>query len=134
MICPTTWRALLIIAGLALAAAPAAAQLALPGAAPAAPAGAVGPVHKAHKAAARKAENGEKASESDLKSAPGVASIDGRPLLLNGGTGLMQVSGVGDTLQVDKLSLAGESVSDPSQRCIVRIVGEKPIAATSEPT
>jgi hypothetical protein len=28
--------------------------------------------------------------------------------------------------------LAGESVSDPSQRCIVDIVGEKPIEATSE--
>src|SRR5208282_1401901 len=33
---------------------------------------------------------------------------------------------------VDKLRLPGESVSDPSQRCIVDIVGEKPIEATSE--
>ena len=40
MICPTIWRVFLLIGGLALAAAPARAQLALPGAAPAAPAGA----------------------------------------------------------------------------------------------
>jgi hypothetical protein len=51
--------------------------------------------------------------------------------MLNGGTGLLQISGDGDTLQVDKLSLAGEGVSDPSQRCVVNIVGEKPIVATS---
>ena len=63
---------------------------------------------------------------------PGVASIDGRPLMLNGRSGLLQVSGGGQTLQVDKLSLAGEGVSDPSQRCVVTIVGEKPIVATSD--
>src|SRR5262249_12724917 len=32
---------------------------------------------------------------------------------------------------LDKLELAGEGVSDSSQRCVVDIVGEKPIAATS---
>ena len=53
-------------------------------------------------------------------------------MLLNGEDGLLQVSGSGKTLQVDKLRLAGEGVSDPSQRCVVDIVGEKPIEATSE--
>ena len=52
--------------------------------------------------------------------------------MLNGKEGLLQVSGDGKTLEVDKLRLPGESVSDPSQRCIVDIVGEKPIVATSE--
>ncbi len=50
--------------------------------------------------------------------------------MLNGDKGLLQISGRGDALQVDKLSLAGEGVSDASQRCLVQIVGEKPIAAT----
>ncbi len=52
--------------------------------------------------------------------------------MLNGGAGLLQLSGQGQTLQVDKLSLAGEGVSDASQHCVVNIVGEKPIAATSD--
>ena len=52
--------------------------------------------------------------------------------MLNGRDGLLQISGSGETLQIDKLRLPGESVSDPSQRCIVDIVGEKPIEATSE--
>ncbi len=52
--------------------------------------------------------------------------------MLNGKEGLLQISGSGQTLQVDKLRLLGESVSDSSQRCIVDIVGEKPIEARSE--
>ena len=64
-------------------------------------------------------------------SAPDVAGVAGRPLTLNGEAGLLQLSGSGETLQVDKLRFAGESVSDPSQRCIIDIVGEKPIMATS---
>ena len=51
--------------------------------------------------------------------------------MLNGGKGLIQVSGHGDTLQIDKLSLAGEGVSDASQRCVVNIVGATPIVATA---
>ena len=65
-------------------------------------------------------------------SAPDAAAIDGTPLMLNGREGLLQLSGSGGTLQIDKLRLPGESVSDPSQRCIVDIVGEKPIGATGE--
>ncbi len=81
---------------------------------------------------AAKGERHAKAGKSALMSAQGVELVDGRPLLLNGGAGLLQLSGQGDSLQVDKLSLAGEGVSDASQRCVVNIVGEKPIAATSE--
>ncbi len=132
MICPTTWRVFLLIGGVALTASPAPAQLALPGAAAAAPAGTAAAPAKPKKAkSAAKAETGAKAGKPVAKFAPGVASIDGRPLMLNGGMGLMQISGQGQTLQIDKLSLAGEGVADASQRCVVNIVGEKPIVATS---
>ncbi len=131
MICPTHWRLSLLLCGLVLAATPAPAQIVLPGAAPAAPAGAAPAAPKPKKAGGGAAKAARKA-KSAPPAAPGVATIDGRPLLLNGGTGLLQVSGSGKTLQVDKLRLPGESVSDPSQRCIVDIVGEKPIEATSE--
>jgi hypothetical protein len=121
------WRLPLVVCGFVLAALPVRAQTALPGAAPPAPPGAEATVPKAKKSvrAARRAK-------SKPLSAPGAATIDGRSLMLNGKEGLLQVSGSGKTLQVDKLSLPGESVSDPSQRCIVDIVGEKPIVAASE--
>ncbi len=128
MICPSHWRLSLLVCGLILAAAPAHAQVALPGAAPAAPAGTPAAAPKPKKATA----GSTKTAKTAPLAAPGVETIDGRPLMLNGGTGLLQVSGSGKTLKVDKLSLPGESVSDPSQRCIVDIVGEKPIEATSE--
>jgi hypothetical protein len=43
----------------------------------------------------------------------------------------LQISGDDKTVTIDKLQLAGEGVSDPSQSCIVDIVGEKPIEATN---
>ncbi len=131
MICSMNWRLALLVCGLALAATSAPAQIVLPGAAPAAPAGAPGAAPKPKKAGGAAAK-AAKTPQTALPAAPGVATIDGRPLLRNGGAGLLQVSGNGRTLQVDKLRLPGESVSDPSQRCIVDIVGEKPIEATSE--
>jgi hypothetical protein len=63
--------------------------------------------------------------------APDVAYLNGQPLLLNGKAGLLQISGDDKGERIDKLRLAGESVSDPSQRCEVDIVGEQPIEATS---
>ena len=124
------WRAPILVCGFLLGASPAPAQLVLPGAAPAAPAGAPAPAARKKKAgAAPKA--GTVAGNAAKMSAPDVASVAGRSLTLNGEAGLLQLSGSGETLQVDKLRFAGESVSDPSQRCIVDIVGEKPIMATS---
>ena len=115
----------------ALAASATHAQLMLPGAAPAAREGAkVAPArHRASGASAKEAGTGAKAVKAGL--APGIASVAGRPLMLNGQSGLLQISGDDKTATVDKLELAGESVSDPSQRCVVDIVGEKPILATS---
>ena len=124
----------LLICGLlaaGLAASGASAQLMLPGAAPAKPHGAkLSPLRR------RSARSSEKETEARAKAAKagaaqGIESVAGRPLLLNGKSGLMQISGDDKTVTLDKLELSGETVSDPSQRCVVNIVGEKPILATS---
>ncbi len=133
MISSTIWRLSVVIGGLTLAAAPVRAQLALPGAAPSQEAGAATTAPKPKKSgSAAKADKSGKAAKAALKSAPSAESIDGRPLMLNGKAGLLQISGRGDTLQIDKLSLAGEGVSDAAQRCVLNIVGEKPIMAISD--
>ena len=51
--------------------------------------------------------------------------------MLNGKSGLLQISGDDKSVTIDKLQLAGEGVSDSSQRCVVDIVGETPIEATN---
>jgi hypothetical protein len=114
-----------------LAASDARAQLTLPGAAPAEPQGAkVAPAkHRSSGSSAKEAGAGAKGVKTGLEA--GVDSVAGRPLMLNGKSGLLQISGDDKTVTIDKLQLAGESVSDPSQRCVVDIVGEKPILATS---
>jgi hypothetical protein len=114
-----------------LAASDARAQLALPGAAPAEPQGAkVAPAkHRSSGSSAKEAGAGAKGVKAGLEL--GIDSVAGRPLMLNGKSGLLQISGDDKTVTIDKLQLAGESVSDPSQRCVVDIVGEKPILATS---
>jgi hypothetical protein len=106
------------------------AQLVLPGAAPAEPQGAkVAPAKR--KRAGSAAEAGAGAKGVKAGPAPGIASVAGRPLMLNGKSGLLQISGDDKTATIDKLRLAGENASDPSQHCVVDIVGEKPILATS---
>jgi hypothetical protein len=123
------WRVLILVCCFGLGASVARAQLALPGAAPEPPAGAPAPAARPKKAGG--APKSGAAGKAAKVSAPDPANLEGRPLLLNGQDGLLQVSGSGKTLQIDKLRLAGEGVSDPSQRCVVDIVGEKPIIATS---
>jgi hypothetical protein len=128
-----TRRLLPLICGLsalALAASATQAQLMLPGAAPAARKGAnVAPArHRTSGASGKEARSGAKGAKAGL--APGIASVAGRPLMLNGKSGLLQISGDDKTATIEKLELAGEGVSDPSQRCVVDIVGEKPILAT----
>ena len=115
----------------ALMASGARAQLTLPGAAPAEPQGAtVAPAkHKRSGSSAKEAGASAKGAKADAAS--GIASVAGLPLMLNGKSGLLQISGDDKTATIDKLQLAGESVSDPSQHCVVDIVGEKPILATS---
>jgi hypothetical protein len=113
---------------LALWVAPSSAQLMLPGAAPAAPEGATGAPKSKN---AHKANLSGKAGDAKPAAAAGVASLGGRPLMLNGKSGLLQVSGDDKSLTIVKLQLAGEGVSDSSQRCVVDIVGETPIEATN---
>src|SRR5208282_4418118 len=74
---------------------------------------------------------GASAKSAKAPAAPSVAGLVGRPLLLNGKSGLLQISGDDKMVTIDKLQLAGEGVSDPSQGCVVDIVGEKPIEATN---
>ena len=128
-----TRRFCLLFCGLAaaLAASEPRAQLVLPGAAPAAPQGATASPAKARSAGAAKGAGASSAKSVKPGAAPGVASLAGRPLMLNGKSGLLQISGDDKTATIDKLQLAGESVSDSSQRCVVDIVGENPIQATS---
>ena len=115
----------------ALAATEARAQLMLPGAAPAEPQGAQVAPAKHRRSGASTTEAGAGAKGVKAGPAAGIASLAGRPLMLNGKSGLLQISGDDTTATIDKLQLAGESVSNPSQRCVVDIVGEKPILATS---
>jgi hypothetical protein len=96
------------------------AQLALPGAAAPTPPGA--PVDAP---AARKSEK----STADFAS--GAAAVVGRPLRLNGNQGQLLFSGRGKVLRIDKFSLAGEVISDPSRKCLIDIVGEAPIETKS---
>jgi hypothetical protein len=107
------------------------AQLILPGAAPATSQGAAtAPAKPKHSGASP--QGGEPSAKSaKAPAAPSVAGLVGRPLLLNGKSGLLQISGDDKTVTIDKLELPGEGVSDPSQRCVVDIVGEKPIEATN---
>ncbi len=114
----------------ALAASEAGAQLVLPGAAPATAAGAKSTPAKARTSGASKSA-GASAKSVKPGAVPGVAAIAGRPLMLNGKSGLLQISGDDKGATIDKLQLAGESVSDSSQHCVVDIVGENPIKATS---
>lgn len=124
------WRVSILVCGFALCASAAHAQLVLPGASSGSPEAAPQSGAKPKRAGSA-SRAGAASGKAGKISASDPASLAGRPLLLNGQSGMLQISGSGETLQVDKLRLAGESVSDPSQRCIVDIVGEKPITATS---
>jgi len=124
------WLPVCSLVAAAFVASEGAAQMMLPGAAPTAPQGAtVAPAKPRSAGAAKGVAAGAKSAKPGA--APSVASLAGRTLKLNGRSGQLQISGDDQTATIDKLQLAGESVSDPSQRCVVDIVGEKPIQATS---
>jgi hypothetical protein len=120
-------RCFLMVCCVLLAASPVSAQLVLPGASPSTSEGGAVAAPKAKKASGKA---GAAKAKSVRFAPPGLDSVAGKPLLLNGASGLLQISGSGDTVQIDKLKFVGESISDPSQRCVVDIVGETPIKAT----
>ncbi len=97
----------------------------LPGAAPAAPEGATAGSKP------KKTHPANSAKPAKPAAAVGIASVVGQPLMLNGKSGLLQISGDDNAITVEKLQLAGEGVTDSSQRCVVDIVGETPIEATN---
>jgi hypothetical protein len=133
-----TRRALFLVSacvcGALALAGPARAQLVLPGAAPPAASGASVAPLKPKRMQAPKAAPGAHASPATGKTAglpaPGLEGVAGKPLMLDGHSGVLQVSGSSDALRIDTLKLAGEGVADSSQKCVVDIVGETPIAAT----
>jgi hypothetical protein len=61
-----------------------------------------------------------------------AAAIVGKPLLLNGATGEMQLSGTDEALRIDHLTLLGEVISDPSQQCKIDLGGAGPIDVKSD--
>ncbi len=65
-------------------------------------------------------------------SASGLAAVVGRPLRLEGGQGELLFSGRGKVLRIDKFSLPGEVISDPSRKCLIDIVGDAPIETKSQ--
>jgi hypothetical protein len=114
----------------ALCTAPSTGQMVLPGAAPAAPEGATSSKPRA----THTTSSGGRTSDAKLikpAASTGVASLVGRQLMLNGKSGLLQISGDDNSIIVEKLQFAGEGVSDSSQRCLLDIVGETPIEATN---
>ncbi len=94
------------------------AQIVLPGATAPAASGVPKDAHPARKP--------EKAA-ADFSVGP--AAVIGRPLELDGKRGQLLLSGHGKVLRIDKFSLPGEVISDPSQKCLIDIVGETPIEA-----
>ena len=109
-----------VLALLAMGCSLARAQLVLPGAAAATPSR-----EPAGAPAARKSEK----SSADF--AAGAAAVVGRPLRLNGSQGQLLLSRHGKGLRIDKFSLPGEVISDPSQKCLIDIVGDTPIETKS---
>ena len=99
---------------------PAAAQMALPGAVAPSAAGSVVKLYAP-----------KKVEKAGPRPAPGVGSIVGRPLLLNGGSGLLRFSTRGAALRIDKLKLIGEVISNPRQQCSIDVVGAAPIETKS---
>jgi hypothetical protein len=104
---------------------PAAAQLALPGA-----------VTPSQEGTVVKAPRASKSVKSAPAAAPayvppGVETLIGRPLLLNGANGALQFSGKAAALRIDKLMLVGEVISNPSQQCRIDVGGGAPIETKS---
>ncbi|MBV8848965.1 MAG: hypothetical protein JOZ16_05210 [Methylobacteriaceae bacterium] len=116
-------KGLTIVLVCGVAAAPALAQLQLPGAlGQPAPAGtAVAPPPEAPK---------EKPKPPILR-APVEDAIVGRTLLRNGSTGTLVIERAGKELRVQKLALTGDQISKPSEHCRIEVSGT-PLALTSE--
>ncbi|WP_158813574.1 hypothetical protein [Methylocapsa sp. S129] len=96
-----------------LAASPASAQLALPGAVAPNPAGTVEKVSRPKRPPKVEA----------IYAPPGVETLVGRALLLNGASGQLQFSGRADALKIDRLTMLGEVISDSTRQCRIDVGG-----------
>ena len=105
-----------------LAAPPAWAQLALPGAVAPSAIGTIVKVPAAPKKTPKVAAT---------YAPPGVETLVGRPLLLNGVNGQLQFSGSADALKIDRLTMLGEVISDPTRECRIDVGGGSAIETKS---
>ncbi|MGA2494980.1 MAG: hypothetical protein ABSF67_18910 [Roseiarcus sp.] len=126
------------IAGLVLAASVGAAQaqLDLSGAVPPARAGATaggppGPTSAEPAPPPRASAEARKPDKNAVDFSVSLASAVGQPLKLNGRDGELTLWGRDRALKIAKLTLVGEVISDPTQKCRIDIVGEQPIEAKS---
>jgi len=114
------------------------AQLDLSGAAPRTRAGAGGLSEPGAASPAPAAKTSAEARKPDKDKEKGsvdfsisLATAVGRPLKLGGRDGELTLWGRDRALKIAKLTLNGEVISDPSQKCRIDIVGEQPIEAKS---
>ncbi len=124
MFFPFFLRVGLVVATLGVAA-PALAQLQLPGAFTPAPAGTV-----AAPAAAAAPKKPKPKAAAALTQAPADEAVVGRPLMLNGKAGLMEFRRDGKALVVARLKLAGDQIARVGEACEVDIGG--PLALKPE--
>jgi hypothetical protein len=90
-----------------------------------------GPTFAEPTGAARSLAEPRKADKIDNDFSVSLASAVGRPLRLNGRDGALTLWGREKALKIAKLTLVGEVISDPSQKCQIDIVGAGPIDAKS---
>ena len=110
----TTLRLITVLVGAAAIAAPARAQLQLPGAFNPAPAGTVAPPADG----AKPKKPGPRKPPPPPK-VPADETVIGRPLMQNGATGVVQFARPDKDLQVVRLRLAGDLISRNGERCEV---------------
>jgi hypothetical protein len=118
----------------ALVWAPASAQMALPGAVAPTPAGqAVAPPLVAPAAKKRSSEGGEVEADRHFVAArpPGVEAVAGKTFGLSGSRGVLAVEKTGSELQVTRLTLVGDKISQPNQACEVAMGGDGPLKLKS---
>jgi hypothetical protein len=125
------------IAGVVLAASVGAAQaqLDLSGAVPPTRAGAAPGLNVADPVpppkASAEARKPDKLDKNAVDFSVSLASAVGQPLKLNGRDGELTLWGRDHALKIAKLTLVGEVISDPTQKCRIDIVGEQPIETKS---
>jgi hypothetical protein len=81
--------------------------------------------------ATAEARKPDKPDKNSVDFSISLASAVGQPLKLNGRDGELTLWGRDRALKIAKLTLAGEVISDPTQKCRIDIVGELPIEAKS---